>query len=554
MQEPEGRRCRRRRRPGAVASGSSGERAGSGSPRPRPRPLAAASRSPSRERRGDPRGARCPPPAGPRPVTSPPPPRRATRSPSSSPAVNSQRPAVRHEDDGCTGLTQPAGTRADRGLAAAAGGRRARSARRLRAMAPCTWWPRPTSSGAPRPPPRWPPPSAAAATAAGLDGRRGARWPTAARAPSTCSAAPTARTSVTGPLGDPVQAPWRLAGRSAVIEMARASGLDAGRRARGQRPGGGATSRHRRADRRRRRRRAPPRRGRRWAARPRPTAASARCGRSSRWPGSGASTWSWPATCAPASSTPPRSSPPRRAPARPRSSCCAAASSAWPQVYLGALRRRRRRAGRRPARPGAWPAAWPPSAPELVAGFDLVADEVDLADRLDGRRPGRDRRGLPRRAVLRGQGGRRRGGLARRLACRCSSSAAADRVDPASRRVAGRALRRGRPGDTLAVVREVAARTRLLSAARALIASTATIRRGGRPQGPSRPGRAPTPAADGSGRRRRRSEPGTLATQLSAAGSDERADVRPGPRPAGGRRCCEGWAEVLYLALDGREC
>jgi glycerate kinase len=34
------------------------------------------------------------------------------------------------------------------------------------------------------------------------------------------------RTStVTGPLGDPVQAEWRLAGRSAVIEMARASGL-----------------------------------------------------------------------------------------------------------------------------------------------------------------------------------------------------------------------------------------------------------------------------------------------------------------------------------------
>jgi glycerate kinase len=35
------------------------------------------------------------------------------------------------------------------------------------------------------------------------------------------------RTStVTGPLGDPVDAPWRLAGRVAVVEMARASGLE----------------------------------------------------------------------------------------------------------------------------------------------------------------------------------------------------------------------------------------------------------------------------------------------------------------------------------------
>ncbi|MDX2379702.1 MAG: glycerate kinase [Acidimicrobiia bacterium] len=33
-------------------------------------------------------------------------------------------------------------------------------------------------------------------------------------------------TTVTGPLGDPVVAPWRMAGDTAVIEMARASGLD----------------------------------------------------------------------------------------------------------------------------------------------------------------------------------------------------------------------------------------------------------------------------------------------------------------------------------------
>src|SRR5215212_5374766 len=36
---------------------------------------------------------------------------------------------------------------------------------------------------------------------------------------------PNRRTVVMGPLGDPVDAAWRLAGRTAVIEMARASGL-----------------------------------------------------------------------------------------------------------------------------------------------------------------------------------------------------------------------------------------------------------------------------------------------------------------------------------------
>jgi glycerate kinase len=37
---------------------------------------------------------------------------------------------------------------------------------------------------------------------------------------------PNRTTRVTGPLGDPVEAPWRLAGRTAVIESALASGLD----------------------------------------------------------------------------------------------------------------------------------------------------------------------------------------------------------------------------------------------------------------------------------------------------------------------------------------
>jgi glycerate kinase len=37
---------------------------------------------------------------------------------------------------------------------------------------------------------------------------------------------PNRTTTVTGPLGDPVQAPWRFTGRGAVVEMARASGLE----------------------------------------------------------------------------------------------------------------------------------------------------------------------------------------------------------------------------------------------------------------------------------------------------------------------------------------
>jgi glycerate kinase len=36
---------------------------------------------------------------------------------------------------------------------------------------------------------------------------------------------PNRTTTVSGPLGDPVDAPWRLSGRRAVIEMARASGI-----------------------------------------------------------------------------------------------------------------------------------------------------------------------------------------------------------------------------------------------------------------------------------------------------------------------------------------
>ena len=56
---------------------------------------------------------------------------------------------------------------------------------------------------------------------------------------------PNRTTVVSNPLGDPVEADWRLAGRTAVIEMARASGLADRRRGRGERSGGGVHVRHR---------------------------------------------------------------------------------------------------------------------------------------------------------------------------------------------------------------------------------------------------------------------------------------------------------------------
>ena len=125
------------------------------------------------------------------------------------------------------------------------------------------------------------------------------------------------RTSiVTGPLGAPVEAAWRLAQRTAVIEMARASGLALAGGRRGQRPAAGDDDRHRRAH------------------RPGARAEGARriivgLGGSAttdgglgavealRQPGPAAhaSSWRWRATCAPASSTRPPCSPRRRAPA-----------------------------------------------------------------------------------------------------------------------------------------------------------------------------------------------------------------------------------------------
>ena len=53
---------------------------------------------------------------------------------------------------------------------------------------------------------------------------------------------PTRTTTVTGPLGEPVEAEWRLNGRTAVIEMARASGLALVGGAEGNDPIGASTT------------------------------------------------------------------------------------------------------------------------------------------------------------------------------------------------------------------------------------------------------------------------------------------------------------------------
>jgi glycerate kinase len=70
--------------------------------------------------------------------------------------------------------------------------------------------------------------AAAVARAAARAGWRGDAVPMADGGEGTLDAlgGPNRTTTVTGPLGDPVVAGWRLAGSTAVVEMAQASGLD----------------------------------------------------------------------------------------------------------------------------------------------------------------------------------------------------------------------------------------------------------------------------------------------------------------------------------------
>ena len=233
---------------------------------------------------------------------------------------------------------------------------------------------------------------------------------------------PNRTTTVTGPLGDPVEAAWRLDGRTAVIEMAAASGLELVGGAEAQRPGRGVDRRHRRAHRRGARRGRAPRHRRpgrvgdhRRRARRAPRAAPARPAEGRR------AAWS---ACD------------SRVPFLDAATVFAPQKGATPaQVEL--LRRRLERlaqvyldehgvdvlalegAGAAGGLAGGLAAV----GAELVSGFDLVADEVEPRRAHRGRRPRDHRRGLPRRAELRGQG-RRWGGGARRggSACRWSRS------------------------------------------------------------------------------------------------------------------------------------
>jgi glycerate kinase len=70
--------------------------------------------------------------------------------------------------------------------------------------------------------------AAAAGRAAGAAGWRHDEVPVADGGEGTLDAlgGPNRTTTVTGPLGELVEAEWRLAGRTAVVEMARASGLE----------------------------------------------------------------------------------------------------------------------------------------------------------------------------------------------------------------------------------------------------------------------------------------------------------------------------------------
>ena len=190
-------------------------------------------------------------------------------------------------------------------------------------------------------------------------------------------------TTVTGPLGDPVDAGWRLDGRRAVDRDGPGLGAAPRRRGRGQRPGRGLDLRHRRADRRGHRRRRPPGpRRRRRVGHDRRRARGA-AGPAPAGPAQGRSSSSSPATSARRSSTPPTCSRPRRGPRRRRSSCCAGGSSGWPRSTP------RSTASTCPASPAPAPpvglaGGLAAVGAELVEGFEVVADEVDLWERIEG--------------------------------------------------------------------------------------------------------------------------------------------------------------------------
>ena len=236
------------------------------------------------------------------------------------------------------------------------------------------------------------------------------RWPTAARARSTCSAARTGTTVVTGPLGDPVRgavAARRAAPRS--IEMAHGVGPRRWPAApEDNDPIAAVDHRHRRAHRGGGRRR---RRG---------GSSSGVGGSATTDGGLGALRALYPLQRLRGVELLVGL---RRAHhVRRRGRRCSRRRRARRAAQVELLRRRLERlaqvyldehgvdvTGAAGAGRGRWPGRRAGRVgAQLVPGFDLVADEVDLARPRRGRRPGRHRRGLPRRAVLRGQGRRRR--------------------------------------------------------------------------------------------------------------------------------------------------
>ena len=131
----------------------------------------------------------------------------------------------------------------------------------------------------------------------------------------------------------------------------------------------------------------------------------ARCGRSSRRRGFGASRWWWPATCGRRSSMPRHVFGPQKGATPAQVELLRRRLERLAQVYLedyGVDVRRSRAAARR----AGWRAGWRRSARSLVSGFELVANEIELADPIEERGSRRHRRGVRRRAVVRGQGRR----------------------------------------------------------------------------------------------------------------------------------------------------
>ena len=217
------------------------------------------------------------------------------------------------------------------------------------------------------------------------------------------------RTSiVTGPLGAPVEAAWRLDRRTAVIEMARASGLRLAGGADGNDPMRASTAGtgeliDRAIEQGARHVVVGPRRvghDRRRAGRHRGAAQSR--------PGCAPSSSRSPATCgrrfldAAAVFAPQKGATPAQV--------GAAHAPAWHRLAeryrheYGVDVTELEGAGAAGGLAGGLAAL----GGRLRAGFDLVADHLELDDRIDGGRRRRHRRGLPRRAELRRQGGRRR--------------------------------------------------------------------------------------------------------------------------------------------------